>query len=1265
MYSAYVALALACCLVVESFGAYTTVQVPAGLNSTLESYLCNGSLLTNGTSLQLGAGEHVISGGPFCSVRNLKDIAISGAGKDLTVVRCNNGGRGFMFSFVRNLTLTNMTFVGCGMLTTVPFPFINVGNITSPVVLYLDSSISVLIQHVTITQFSGFGIYGRALYQNVLEDVQFRDCTGNCSGALFYATSSAQTLTVQGCHFLNMSNHNTPLIGSGLSLWNSVGFYSVSIRGSLFSSLSSERGAVVLYKTYSTIANSTFIDHEGGAISTYLSYVTIINSTFSRNFADNGAAIYTKNNYYLFLSGSKFDGNVATAWGGAINLFSSKQYYKSITVTMWITNCMFTNNTAATVGGALFIFDSFPLSYVVIDQTILLNNSAPTGAAIYAGDFPQSDGSQTYSIILSDVLVIENHCYSCAVEDVMGAAVYYSEVSYVSIESISGLGSQFISNSPRGAIQGLSGGLHIYGNVLFKNNTGENGGAIGLLNNAHLYFYPNCNAVFEGNAASTFGGAIYIQGDPNIPKSALISCVIHFVGPQDNYSISFISNIANLSGQSIYATPIYNCSPSLPLELNNSDYYFNHPSAYYDRVFSVSANTSEVQILSFPLHIYLCYCNASNQCEVLPSGAYSIVTTPGRTIQFAATSIDSENHLSPTVVYTNVPPNSHNITLAPQQNVQWISKMCETIEYQIYGQVNTSINLQLSTFVGDVPTILQITLKPCGPGFVLISNSEGFLMCNCSSFLMPSIENCDLASGTVTRSDNKWIGLYNNGTNNLPAVVYTCPLDYCKLTLTQLSLAAPDELCDKNRQGLLCGHCSPNLSVVFGSTECQVCSDLWLLSILLYGVLGIVLVAVLFMINLTVTQGTIYGLIFYANVVQVNSSIFFDQPSLKPLQILISFINLDLGFPLCFYNGMDDAAKTGLQFVFPAYLLVLTITVVMVCHYCLRESFGSKISNVCLNRFSHFVGKRAVRVLATLIYLSYSKLLRTVIDILTYATVKVEGSSQFRVWFYDGTIRYLEGTHLALFIVAVVTSVFFIIPYTVALTLIPIISRYSDHNRLFTWLHQKANLLKPMNDAYYASFKGVWRSWLGVRLWLLLILYVPTPFYSSDQPYLLMYIHAIILVVFLFIQAHVKPFGEPSNVSSKVKWIITDIYNWTDSFYILNYTVLALTVSYLLSNGSNAQHITITVGSLVGLAGIMIFATVSYHTFMAIRNIHATRVTTKGRAASIPSSSMQSEIDIENTYETRDYEKPPPLNYVMSYAVLTESDLREPLMESL
>ena len=292
--------------------------------------------------------------------------------------------------------------------------------------------------------------------------------------------------------------------------------------------------------------------------------------------------------------------------------------------------------------------------------------------------------------------------------------------------------------------------------------------------------------------------------------------------------------------------------------------------------------------------------------------------------------------------------------------------------------------------------------------------------------------------------------------------------------------------------------------------------------------------------------------------------------------------------------------------------------------------------------------------MATLIYLSYSKLLRTVIDIFTYATVKVDGSTQFRVWFYDGTIRYVEGRHLPLFVIAVATSIFFILPYSLALTLIPIIGRYSDHNRIFTWIHQKANLLKPMNDAYYASYKGVWRSWLGVRLWLLVILYVPTPFYSSDRPYLLMYIHAIILIIFLILQAHIKPFGEPSKVSNR---IFSDIYNWTDSFYILNYTVLALTVSYLLLNGSNNHDIAIAVGSLVGLSGVMICVTFFYHALMAARNICMACVTSKGQAAQRGS---------DETFENLELEKSVSLNFTnISYVEVTEDDWREPLMESL
>eukprot|EP00731_Ephydatia_muelleri_P034648 Em0070g4a len=1241
--------AVACLLNVGTSGAYSVISVPSGLNSTLEGYLCGGLPMSNGAALLLEAGEHVISAGPFCSVSNLKDIAITGAGRDQTIVRCGDGGRGFQFSFIANLTLARMTFVNCGLARNVPSIF--VGTISSPVVLYLDSS-SVSLQQVTITSFYGIGVFGYAIYNSALSGVQFRNCANDsCSGALLHVTSRTPTVNVRECVFENLKSPDSSGIGSALSLWRlSYKSQAIPVTACVFKNLSTPEGAFVMYKVSSIITNCTFEAQEGGAISTYYSTVYILNSTFSRNF---GGAIFTNLNYYLFISGSTFDGNVATEWGGAVTLFQPLSYNSS-KYTLNITNCTFINN-AAMIGGALFIFDSFMLSTVTIDHTTLQNNSASIGAAIYAADFRSSTGYPTYSLILSDIIVKENHCLSCIEEqEVTGAAIYYTEVSNVIVYgSYSGKGSQFIGNSPGGAIQGLAGGLHLLGNVLFRNNTGDYGGAISILNNGDLYFHQNCNLTFSNNTAKTYGGAIYIQGDQNIPKSKLIECAIHFMGPHENYSIIFDSNKAIVSGQSIYATPIYNCTLEFPDWANGNNPFIGHPSEYYEYAFNITSfdgNASDIQILSSPVKIYICECDVGTDCDL--RDGYKIFTSPGRTVSFSANSVDSESHTSPAVVFTTIPSNRQEIKIGAQQNVQWIGNKCDTLQFQIYGKENVSFNLLLSTFMGGAPTVVQVTMRPCNPGFVLTRDADGLLQCNCSSFLTSLQVGCDVGTGTVSRNDNKWIGIYHNGIYNLSAYAYTCPVDYCKSNLTQISLATSDMLCDYNRRGLLCGHCQDNMSVIFGSSKCQQCSNYSLFTILMFAALGILLVAFLFMLNVTVTKGAIYGLIFYANVIQVNESIFFNPSFLKPLQIIISFINLDLGFPLCFYDGMDDAAKTGLQFVFPAYLLVLTIAFIVFCHYCLKSNFSGQR----LNRFSNFVGKRAVSVLATLIYLSYSKLLRTVIQILTYATVRTENGTAFRVWFYDGTIRYLEGKHLLLFLVAMVTSLFFLFPYTLALTLIPIIDKYSDHNRLFTWLHQKANLLKPMNDAYYAPYKGKWRSWLGVRLWLLFILYVPTPFYSSDRPYLLMYIHSILLVVFLCVQSHIKPFSELQNAEhSKMKWYFPEFYNWSDAFYMLNYTILAFTVSYLLSNDSDDQQLGMTVASLVSLSLIIYLVTAIFHVIKAISRVMNERI--------ISEPFSMSNISTDDTFESVEVEKSSHLITNVQYVSVKESDLREPLMD--
>ena len=372
-----------------------------------------------------------------------------------------------------------------------------------------------------------------------------------------------------------------------------------------------------------------------------------------------------------------------------------------------------------------------------------------------------------------------------------------------------------------------------------------------------------------------------------------------------------------------------------------------------------------------------------------------------------------------------------------------------------------------------------------------------------------------------------------------------------------------------------------------------------LITLLMFAVLGALLVAALFFLNLTVTQDTLYGLIFYANVIQVNTSIFFSQSILNPLQVIVSFVNLDLGIPLCFYDGMDDADKVGLQFVFPAYLLFLTITVIGVCHYCLQRS-PTTSSRTCIYGFTIVIGQRAVGVLATLIYLSYSKLLRTVIDVLTYSTVHLPSGDMY-VWFYDGSVEYLRGKHAILFVVAMVTFTLFLLPYTIALTFIPIIERYSEHNRLFNYLHKKANQIKPMNDAHYAPYKGEWQWWLGARLWLVVVMYTLNPVYSFDKPSLLLTIQATMVIVFMLVQVELKPFGKSLQKSDKCANFYNQLYNYLDLIYLFNFAAIALSMSYILDESSDQTQLTmVCVGVSVGLYVTMVMMTVLYHLIVAI-----------------------------------------------------------------
>ena len=116
----------------------------------------------------------------------------------------------------------------------------------------------------------------------------------------------------------------------------------------------------------------------------------------------------------------------------------------------------------------------------------------------------------------------------------------------------------------------------------------------------------------------------------------------------------------------------------------------------------------------------------------------------------------------------------------------------------------------------------------------------------------------------------------------------------CAKTSQHQSISNPDEQCAYNGSGVLCGECEPGLSLVLATSNCRECSNLYLLLVIPFALAGILLVALILVLNITIATGTIYGLIFYANIVVSNKAIFFSSLN-NFLSVFVSWVNLDLG----------------------------------------------------------------------------------------------------------------------------------------------------------------------------------------------------------------------------------------------------------------------------------------------------------------------------------------------------------------------------------
>ena len=171
-------------------------------------------------------------------------------------------------------------------------------------------------------------------------------------------------------------------------------------------------------------------------------------------------------------------------------------------------------------------------------------------------------------------------------------------------------------------------------------------------------------------------------------------------------------------------------------------------------------------------------------------------------------------------------------------------------------------------------------------------------------------------------------------------LIADCPMYYCVPYSSNVNLLYRDLQCQFDRTGILCSQCQHHLGMImiFGSSRCMECTNVHIiLAIIIAIAAGIILVVILYLLNLTVTNGTINGIIFCANIISINNYVFLVNNNVfKPLKIFISVVNLDLGIETCFYNGMVNYAKMWLQLFFPFYLIIIAASIIIASRYSYR-----------------------------------------------------------------------------------------------------------------------------------------------------------------------------------------------------------------------------------------------------------------------------------------------------------------------------------------
>ncbi|XP_065919370.1 uncharacterized protein [Dysidea avara] len=1129
-------------------------ETPMDDNS--QPFMCNSNIST------LSAGKYMLTN--TCIFDSIDNVVLSGEGSNNTIINCTGEGS-ITFRNANKFTVSNLTITNCGTLGsnrsfTSNFPLPH-ALMKHKIALLLINCSNVTISNLHMTHNPGLNLVGINVFGNsTMDGVVIDNIVSNTnenltsSAALFEFRISPNVLNdsfflfFKNCYF---HDNNNWLPDSTLFGLNN---YIVPLR---------------ITKTVNIPVVAAGLSIGFLQNGTYSATVSISHTNFTNNHGRLGGGMFVAfanpiNYCKLTIDNCLFEGNVidkeyiqASNGAGllAASFFYERTHHHNHSDQHYnflhISNTRFINNSAV-VGTCiyLYLFVNGLHSAVTLDNVTFDSNKGDVATAMYAEDHILYQKQSSIFFNLTNIRATNNTLVNATGEGSKPISTTNGLIVFFSIQNVKFYGdSNIFSYNTPGAIGLSNTDINFDGNFFFINNTAPTyGGAVYLTAGSTMVIASNSSLLFQYNVAGKQGGAICSQSKEGLAQLSA-TCPIQFK-LLSNYSlnVTFLNNSAPQGGNSIFASHFYPCGwfPQFGVRTGNDIDVLK----LYRKVFTFHPNYTKQEIVSTANTVCFCDDSSSVYCH-----GTNLTVQPGVKMTLKFTVVDSKMASVHSSIHL-ISPDS-NSTVNPDRLS--INVGCTEVNVTFYGTVKQTANF---TVRPTVPVYtkgvgLMVNFTDCPIGLV---QKKGSNTCSCNKHLAKK-RFCSNSTNTLIIPQGGWMNIFNK--NRSLYFSPFCDIAYCLNRQNVSFIEGKDNRCKRHRHGILCGQCKANFSAVLGSNDCLHCHNYSLVTIIGYLVVGIFLVISLSLLKFTVDKGTINGVIFYANIIYINRNLFYAEEIYGPPQI-INMLNLDPPVGTCLYKGMTTLVKNVLEFLFPLYLWLLTGALVL-----LIKKFPS------VSRVFHSPSQ----LLATLVYLSYSKLLQAISFIVTPVTVSVIRSGNNDVttyagWYYDANIRYDNFLHLILVIVSLLIFLILFLPFTIILTFPNYFLgyRYVVH-------------FKPIIDSYTAPYKDRWGFWLGVHLLLLILFYIFSMIPEIDRRELMLII-LLFLVILTAVQLYFQPY--------KSKWI-----NFLDTLFLINLQMSACVLLLIVKkeNGFTLPYayFSVTVYFFLTVAVLEMIVIVSYH----------------------------------------------------------------------